>query len=123
MRDGKKIDQARFLIQASLQFYYEFDVKLKRILEQLGEPWVLKITLKEDLHGISERIQQYIDEDLARKNRGGGSLDRAEKKRQKRTPGWFHIRDMIKATLHVNSIKEIWGAYEWFANSDFFRVL
>lgn len=30
---------------------------------------------------------------------------------------------MIQATLHVNSIEEIWGAYEWFANSDYFRVL
>ena len=89
----------------------------------------MTISLQDNLQKISERIQEHIEQDLLKKNpnskllQSGASVDRAVKKRFKRNPGWFHIRDMIQATLHVNSIEEIWGAYEWFANSDYFRVL
>lgn len=33
------------------------------------------------------------------------------------------MKDMIRATVVVDSIEEIWGAYDWLKKADYFRIL
>lgn len=59
LKCGEKFDQAIFLIQSTLQFYYEFDVKLSKALQESGEKWQLKLSMKENLLRIAEKINEY----------------------------------------------------------------
>ena len=58
---GTKYDQAAFLYYSTLQFYYEFNVKLKQSLEEvnkdLGSNWKLKMNMKTNQLRIAEKIQ------------------------------------------------------------------
>jgi hypothetical protein len=33
------------------------------------------------------------------------------------------MKDMIRACLVVESVEELWGAYEWINKADYFRIL
>ena len=44
-----------------MQFYYEFEVKLKNELKNSGENWKLKISMKENLLRIAEKIEGYMN--------------------------------------------------------------
>ena len=33
------------------------------------------------------------------------------------------MKDMIRATVVVDSVEELWGAYEWIRKADYFRIL
>ena len=39
------------------------------------------------------------------------------------TDGWIDVKDMIRACIIVESIEEIWGAYDFFKKADYFRIL
>jgi hypothetical protein len=65
LKSGDIDDQASFLYYSTLQFYYEFNVKLKKTLkdinEQLGVNWTLKLNMKANQLRVAEKIQAYID--------------------------------------------------------------
>ena len=99
------------MIQSTLQFFYEFDVKLNKALKESGEKWRLKLSMKENLLRITEKIQEYAEENKQKK---GVS---------KELPGWMCMKDMIRACLVVESVEELWGAFEWINKADYFRIL
>ena len=53
---GCKFDQAVFVIHATLQFYYEICIKLKRALEDSGKDWTLKVDIDENILRIAHKI-------------------------------------------------------------------
>ena len=46
----------------ALEFFYEFDAKLKKTLRQQKSTWNPIITLNEDLLAISDEIGKYMEE-------------------------------------------------------------
>ena len=63
--------------------------------------------MKENLLRIAEKVKEYT-----------------EKNRSKY--GWRYLTDMIRATIRVDTLDELWEAYEWFKQAeecDEFQVL
>lgn len=36
---------------------------------------------------------------------------------------WKFLNDILTATIIVDTIEEVWGAYQWFSKQDQFRIL
>ena len=96
-KNGTPIEKAIFLYQYTLQFYYDFSIKLSKSLTELGRhnDWKLKISMKENLLRIEQKIKSYnLEHDTEE--------------------GWRYMKDMIRATVIVFSPNELLEAYNWF---------
>ena len=49
-------------------------------------------------------------------------LDDKDKK-EKQEPGWKYMKDMVRATIVVGSLPELWDAYSWFKDTGIFEIL
>jgi len=94
LKKGSKFEQAMFIIQSTLQFYYEFDVKITKVLEMTGEKWRVKVRMEDNLIKVAEKIEQITNSAAGRKK-----------------DAWKYVTDMIDATIVVDTIEELWGAY------------
>lgn len=70
-----------------------------------GEKWKLHVSMEEDMVKIADKIEKFIKE--------------SKKKRE----GWKYMQSMLQATITVDTVEELWGAYQWFAKQDQFKVL
>jgi hypothetical protein len=111
LKSGNQFNKGIFLIQSTLQFYYEFDVKLTNALKESGEKWKLKLNMKDNLLRIAEKIKEYSEKQMKDKNHYGPA------------DGWVNMKDMIRACIIVETINEIWGAYDFIKKADYFRIL
>jgi len=50
-------------------------------------------------------------------------LDPKGKRMSEAATGWQHLGDMVRATICVQSIAELWDAYTWFKKSGVFEIL
>ena len=60
--NGKKRDQAEFLNENTLQFYYELEIKLKQSLEELRENWTLNVSMNENTTNIVQQVENLMKE-------------------------------------------------------------
>lgn len=37
--------------------------------------------------------------------------------------GWQYLKDMVRATITVGSVPELWDAYSWFKDSGTFEII
>jgi len=94
LKKGTKFEQAMFIIQSTLQFYYEFDVKITKVLEMTGEKWRVKVRMEDNLIKVAGKIERIMTTS------------------QRPTKGaWKYFTDMIDATIVVDTFEELWGAY------------
>ena len=68
LREGDKREQAQFLYYSTIQFYYEFSVKLNQSLQlfnkSIGTSWTLNMNMKENIIRIQEKIMEFQDRNM-----------------------------------------------------------
>ena len=85
----------------------------------------MKIRMNDDLLNISETIETLMEE-TRRGTRDFmwtclSAKERIDK--DKRIPAWVRVADMVKATLAVDTMEDMYDAYRWFSTTDYFRIL
>ena len=63
-----------------------------------GEKWRVKVRMEDNLITVAQKIESIMN-----------SAERPKK------DAWKYVNDMIEATIVVDTIEELWGAYQWFA--------
>ena len=104
LRNGIPLQQGLFLVQATNQFYSEFHVKMFKLFSQQKKKWKVKVSMQENLLEIEQKVMWHLE-------KHGGMA------------GWQYVTDMIRATVTVDSVDDIWAAYTCIKNSGWFIVI